>query len=285
MDKKEALDALYEYHKEDKEAQNVFKQALSHSFWDIKLLGIEYLNDSILDLSIDLKNKMLELAQTDPYSYVRGDALDHLYEYYGKDDDLVGVQESAIKDSSYYVLTTGLHNLLRMDEEKGRKYANEFAEEAKSEVLTTIADFYSTNGNKTDNSFFVSTLKKINTDDRWEIIDYYVSYLLDQQNDSLIKISLPVLETITREESSWYNRYSGFLGLQDYQRDLLFGIGGGLAGGLMATYLGRAGFRADVYEKRPDLRSTKRAMAMPPGAGRKSPRSSLMCALGTKTVK
>lgn len=34
-------------------------------------------------------------------------------------------------------------------------------------------------------------------------------------------------------------------------------MGGGLAGGLMATYLGRAGYRADVYEKRPDLRNTE----------------------------
>ena len=217
MDKKEALDALNKDYTYDEEANIVFLKALSHPFWNIRLLGIEYLNDTVLDASKDLKGIMTNLAKNDTKSQVRGDALDHLFNFYKDDPTIVQVQEDAINDSSYYVLTTGLLNLLLLNEDKGRAYAIKFEKEASSDILLVLSDFYSDNGTAEDHSFFPSSLTNIDHYYKWQFIDNYCAYLLEQKNDSLIELSLPLLGNFAQNESDWYDRLTGLVALKELQ--------------------------------------------------------------------
>ncbi|NQY68078.1 MAG: hypothetical protein HRT72_10220 [Flavobacteriales bacterium] len=217
IDRLESIKDLYKSYQDDEVSQKVFVDALDDSFWKIKLKALTYVNDSLSVSKISLKEKVIQMAQHDSESYVRVYALNHLADYYKGDADISAMQEQALNDSSFYVNKTGLINILNEDEKKGRSLAKRFEKEGNSEVLIGLSNFYSENGTIEDNEFFISTMKSIDTYSREYLIGNYALYLTGIKNDSVVKLAIPILESISREDNLDDNRLASLLALKDLE--------------------------------------------------------------------
>ena len=95
----------------DKNAQAILKAALKDSFYVIRARAIQSYNPTALDEAIE--NTFVQLANTDPSSEVREQAIDALSGTYN--EDYIDLFTSLTKDSSYVVSGAALDALEKID--------------------------------------------------------------------------------------------------------------------------------------------------------------------------
>ncbi|NQY11848.1 MAG: M1 family metallopeptidase [Flavobacteriales bacterium] len=217
VDKKEAFDGLLESYEKDIEAQAVFKKALNDPFYAIRIWGLEYLNDSILNYPEDLKNRLIDLANNEEKSEARVAALAHLNSFYDDKSMLIPIYEKAINDSSYAVINHGLEYLYGIDQELGRKHTAKFEGKNNQEIHPLIAKLYSENGMVTDNAFYIAAINSNGGYYKRMILSSYTNYLINQKNDSLIALGLPILKTNATDPDIANLRYTALAGLKKLQ--------------------------------------------------------------------
>jgi aminopeptidase N len=187
--------------------------ALKDRFWKIRISGIEKASNLLSTDKDAIKEIMLNLANSDPKSLVRAEALEFLTKHY-KDASLEPVFLKALKDSSYSVQAKGLRGLVAVNPVEGNKVAKSFESEKNLSLLLVVASIYAEGGKEENNEFFLKIAPRVKSFSNITFLSHYVRFLEKCSDETVLK-SLPVFERVAKGENSKWVKYFGQKGVND----------------------------------------------------------------------
>ncbi|MEQ9063309.1 MAG: M1 family metallopeptidase [Vicingaceae bacterium] len=206
IDRNEALIAIRESWEEDVKA--CFREAMHNKFWVSRALGLEYFEDYLEDNEDpSLMSDLMILAESDPKTFVRSRAVELLSLHYN-DQSLLPVYRAGLKDSSYDVLTSSFMALHKQDEQEGMKVAQELENLRDDHLVLPLAEFYSLNGDRSKQSYFIEGFDKVSSYGLYQLMTYYGDFLKNQESSLTIE-GVPVLKKYTLNNDIWWMRMAG----------------------------------------------------------------------------
>jgi aminopeptidase N len=149
LDRTEAISKLAEQAK-DSVAAVVIIEALNDKFWSLRIDALDALKDIQEGHEKEIKDKLVILAQKDEKSTVRALAIEYLSAHY-KDADLETLYKNALNDKSYYVLSSSLSAIGKLNPAEALITAKQFENEKNNDVLFAVASLYANNGSDENN--------------------------------------------------------------------------------------------------------------------------------------
>lgn len=216
LDRFDAL-SFFVNHPEEKRASDVLLKALDDPYWNIRLNAVKYSESFLKKNEESFKKKIIQIAKTDKKSAVRGQALEALKNYYNE-SFMIALLDSALLDSSYYVISQGLSGLIAADKVKALATAKKLENETNFSVAMAIADIYAQHGSNRDHEFFQNKFKKLSGREKAGMIEYYTTFLKNQDLNET-RNAIPVIREISINGQEWWLRYtaiSGLIELKDF---------------------------------------------------------------------
>lgn len=169
------------------ESREMILKAMNDPFWGIREIAIEGADVLFEEAHPKLKETLINLAEKDKKSAVRSLAIEYLAELYGNDADVKQTVGNALKDSSYYVMSSALYALGEFNTAEDLNKIKTYEGEKNTEILATIADIYAEYGSMSNKSFFVNTLKRsdISEDSKIGVMYSYTKFLAKQPVDRI----------------------------------------------------------------------------------------------------
>lgn len=136
------------------EAVQMVLDALDDPFWDIRLTALE--KTALLqaaDKAIAIE-KIKKLAQNDPSSAVRSNAISILSTALSETEATPIMEHAVQSDSSYMVIANALNQLSKMNPQLAMKLAKSLENERSSSMMTGIATLYARHGKSEQFAFF-----------------------------------------------------------------------------------------------------------------------------------
>jgi aminopeptidase N len=214
LDRLEAIKACA--NSTDDKAIAVIIDAMGDKYWNLRETAMKNLKKAIKKRKSDIKTKLIDLAQNDPKSDVRAEAVKQLSKYFDEDKDLISVYQKAIKDESYQVLSQGMKSLSQLDPKEGLILARSMKSEKNSSVKSAVAEILVETGTEEDHDYFTQTLKDLGGYESFTFLPLYGEYL-KKQSDSEIEKGLKVFEEFARSKGAWYDRYMGLQMLSNFE--------------------------------------------------------------------
>ena len=152
-DRMEALQFLVQ--SESEEMLPAFNSGLSDPFWLVRAVSVSYADFEETPIIETIRG----IAKSDPHSVVRREAMNNLSEW--EDDEALAIARYVLEnDSVYSVLASALSMLAANDAEAALAYARKWEQTDSEDLLTIIADIYSTKDDPAYLPFFERRLTK-----------------------------------------------------------------------------------------------------------------------------
>lgn len=208
LDRYEALSKLIEK-SSDSIAAKVIIKALNDTFWNLRLDAIDGLKNIQAGHEKEIKEKLVGLAKNDEKSIVRALAIEHLYANY-KDADLEELYKNGLKDKSYYVFSSALSAIAKINPKEAMVIAKPYEEEKNIDVLYAIAELYSVNGTDEQNDFFLKSATKFTGFSLIGYVSQYAAFLKKDKKDETVNAGVEVLAGIAKDASiaKWVSYYA-----------------------------------------------------------------------------
>lgn len=204
-------EALAELNKKAKDSVStaIIISALSDKFWSLRNDAITMLKDIQQGNEMVIKEKLVNIARTDPKSIVRASSIYYLSDNF-KDADLQALYKSGLNDKSYSVMGASLTGIAKADPKEGMKLAKQFENEKSVEVLYAVSELYSQYGSDENNDFFIKSEEKYAGFDKIGFITQYSSFLKIVKKDETVNTGVILLERIAKDEniSKWVAYYA-----------------------------------------------------------------------------
>ena len=207
LDKKEAFDQLGK--SKDPAAIDAILKNMQHSFWNIKYMAISKLENATTTNPEKVKNLLFSLAIKDAHPKVRAAAIKALAKYYPYNDDINELFKTALKDSSFKVISEVLKAVVAKNSERGLDLAKRFEKEENATINQTVAAVYADYGDENQHRFFLNTVNELTGFNKYGFLQHYLSYVI-RQNNKIIDEALVVFEQVARNGSPWYLKLSGY---------------------------------------------------------------------------
>lgn len=206
LDKVEALKGLKTSTNPD--VVEAMLNALENEYWGTRKVALAALNNkSVADTSL-YKNRLITLAQKDPKSAVRAEAITALSKNFSGDPSVRSVIEGAMDDRSYLVLGSALNAIANYDNERALTLAKKAEDGAQGGLVSSIASLYSKNGGPEQMDFFINSYDNISDpNDKYVYVQIFGKYLMNQDLATQLK-SLTFLKCISVDEDAWWMRLS-----------------------------------------------------------------------------
>ncbi len=208
LDRAEALSKLAEK-AQDSLATAVILKALNDKFWSIRMDAMEALKNVPAGHEKEIKEKLLNIAKNDSKSIARALALEFLSANY-KDADLEEVYRNGLKDKSYYVFSSSLSSIGKINPKEAMLIAKPYEGEKNIDVLYAISDLYAVNGSDEQNEFFVKSMNKFTGFSLIGYISQYTGFLKKDKKDETVNAGVELLAGIARDPSTikWVAYYA-----------------------------------------------------------------------------
>jgi aminopeptidase N len=172
MDRHEAVDAAAA-HQQEKAGQKILIAALHDKYYRLRLRAI-----SMLDMSIDaIHNAALpilaSLAQTDPNTLVRAEAITKLGMLKASGNMDIFVQ--ALKNPSYAIEGAALDAISKLDPDKALKLAKGLEPDSKDALSEAIVRIYAVNGNDAEWPYVYQAFKNAGIQMKFDLAQIFVS--------------------------------------------------------------------------------------------------------------
>ncbi|MFB0924847.1 MAG: hypothetical protein QMB65_06145, partial [Vicingaceae bacterium] len=191
-------------------------KALNDKYPYLRRKAISSIKKALKNDSANIKNILLDLAKNDPQSKVRGNALIALSTYF-KDDEIVKETiVNGVSEESYYVIASSLEGLSAVSYKDALKFAQSFESEENNDIKVAIAGIYAEHGGKDQNAFFLKSIKEASGFGKYGLVSNY-SKFLKKQDGEIIKEALPTLESVAKNEKTWWVRLTGINALADIE--------------------------------------------------------------------
>ena len=185
----------------DSLAAEVIIAALNDKFWGLRLDAIDALKDIQGGHEKQIKEKLIVLAQKDEKSLVRAIAVEYLSAHY-KDKDLLDLYKGGLSDKSYYVLSSSLGALAKLNPDEGMKVVKQYETEKNTDVLFAVAAIYGSYGSDENNDFFVKNASKFTGFSMIGFASEYGSFLKRVKKDETVNSGVLLLAGIATDPST-----------------------------------------------------------------------------------
>ncbi|MBA3647361.1 MAG: M1 family peptidase [Chitinophagales bacterium] len=184
----------------------VIQHALNDKSWDIRTTAVERVKMKYMTSST--KNKLLEMAASDPKSLVRAAALEQMMLW--NDNTTLPYFEKAISDSSYEVIGVALEALSKMDLDKALQFASTVENENEDAIQAAVANLYAMEGGSEKNNYFISAISNRTGFQKYAMLAQYGQFLGRMtQQPAVLDSGLNVLYAVaTSASGAWWNRYA-----------------------------------------------------------------------------
>ncbi len=200
----------------DDAAIAVIIDAMGDKYWNLRETAMKNLKKAIKKRKPEIKTKLVDLAQKDPKSDVRAEAVKQLSKHFEDDKDLLTVYQNAIKDESYQVMAQGMKSLAKLDGDEGLKLARSMKSEKNGSIKSAVAEILVEYGTEEDHAYFTESIKNLGNYESFSFLPLYGEYL-KKQSDSEIEKGVKVFEEFARSKGAWYDRFMGLQMLSNIQ--------------------------------------------------------------------
>jgi aminopeptidase N len=214
MDRLEAIKACAG--STDDAAIAVIIDAMGDKYWNLRETAMKSLKKAIKKRKPEIKTKLTDLAQKDPKSDVRAEAVKQLSKHFEEDKDLITVYQNAIKDESYQVMAQGMKSLAKLDGDEGLKLARSMKSEKNGSIKSAVAEILVEFGTEEDHAYFTEAIKNLGNYESFSFLPLYGEYL-KKQSDADIEKGIKVFEEFARSKGAWYDRFMGLQMLSNIQ--------------------------------------------------------------------
>lgn len=197
LDRYEAVETVSQYQSESPDYLGVVAAALNDKHWSIRQFALDTL---LLDAntSQDIKNKIMDMAQHDPKSYVRASAIGRLKDITGI--DAWSIYNNALNDSSYAVMSAGLSAIYNNDPKKGLETARSLRNINNDNLEGTVMNIIGNEGDAVDNDYFISKFQTATGFDAYFVMLYYEPFLQRMTDSYVINKGVDELKKIAMDE-------------------------------------------------------------------------------------
>lgn len=192
----------------DDAAIGVIVDALGDKYWNLRETAMKNMKKAIKKRKEDIRTKLISLAQNDPKSDVRAEAIKQLTKYFEDDKDLISIYKKAIEDQSYEVMAQAMKSYAKVDGQEGLKLARSMKSEKNNAIKTAVGEILAQNGNAEDHSYFMDAIKDLGSYESFTFLPLYGEYLKNQSDDEIEK-GLKIFEDFARNKEAWYDRFMG----------------------------------------------------------------------------
>jgi aminopeptidase N len=200
----------------DDAAIGVIIDAMGDKYWNLRETAMKNLKKAIKKRKPEIKTKLTDLAQKDPKSDVRAEAVKQLSKYFEEDKDLLSVYQNAIKDESYQVMAQGMKSLAKLDNDEGLKLARSMKSEKNGSIKSAVAEILVEYGTEDDHAYFIEAIKNLGNYESFSFLPLYGEYL-KKQSDAEIEKGIKIFEEFARSKGAWYDRFMGLQMLSNIQ--------------------------------------------------------------------
>ncbi|MGB8375518.1 MAG: M1 family metallopeptidase [Salegentibacter sp.] len=175
-------------HQDDEKARKFLFRTLQDPYQGIRQLSLSQLdlqNKAMLKGASPILKKM---AQNDKDARVRTAALNALAGL--QDKSFHSLFLSSLKDRSYAVEAAALKGLSGLDTEEGYQQALGFKKDNLSSLTSELAQIFAARGADSEKDFFQSSFAKASIFGSLGLLDSYVTWLENVQNEELVKSSV-----------------------------------------------------------------------------------------------
>lgn len=157
---------------------DLLEEAMSDAHWTIRNYALQQLDTA--SIAGPIIEKVRFLAENDPHSVVRMNALDLLTEW--RDAESVAIVQRLLKkEQSYPVLTAGLFLLMEVDFPKALEAAEQFQDEENLYLLEAVEIILSESGDAKYLPFFEKNLARFDGFGALAFVDSYENLLLKSE--------------------------------------------------------------------------------------------------------
>ena len=191
MDRHEAIDAATN-HQDTKTGQKILLAALKDKYYRIKLKAIMALdmdNDAIHNAALPI---LASLAQTDPNTLVREEAISKLGQL--KASGNMNLFEQAMSNPSYAVEGAALNAIGKLDKAKAIEQAKKIEGDSRGELAETIVKLYTPNTTDAEWPFVYKTFKNGGLQIQFNLSQNFVSAVAHVPNPQYAQQGIEVLK-------------------------------------------------------------------------------------------
>lgn len=214
---KDRKEAILEAGKSSKdEAVTVIMAALNDPFYALRNKAMDNIDFAIEKDRSKVLSRLYTIAEKDEKSASRAKAITTLLEYEEDEDKLLDLLQSALKDSSFLVISEALNGMYKIKPERALERAKDLEDAESSDIIVTIATIYSENPKESYNEFFQKALDKINGFSKMGLISAYSTYLEDMPIP-MVKKGLPAFENMAQNGGAWYFKMFGYQAMMNLE--------------------------------------------------------------------
>jgi len=214
MDRFEALAYFAQNQGSEATATDGIVKALDDKYWSLRRDAVD-----ALDLSDQMlprvKDKLTQMAQRDPRSLVRAQALTKLSSL--KDSSMLSLFTNALKDSSYAVVATGLSGVYELAPTKALPEAKKLMNEKSSTVAGAVMYVLTESGDSTLHPYFVQHIQSASSGDKFSAVMTYGKYLSTLSFNNT-RQHLNELYDLAANDPQWFIRYAAVSALYDVRQ-------------------------------------------------------------------
>ena len=204
------------------EVIEVFYEALDDSFWANRQVAVAAFEGYPGESQPTLMSKIKEIAESDPKSVVRADAITTLSSF-ENGDQYQTIYQSALADSSYAVAGAGLSAFLQGEHPDRDEFAAKFEQEDNIQLVIPVADYYALNHVPNKYQWFIDRLEGSRGELLYYLVNYFGQYAVNSDPEEKMAAA-KYLEQMALSHDTYYIRYAAFQAL--YLLDGVEGIEG-----------------------------------------------------------
>ncbi|MDI1355355.1 MAG: M1 family metallopeptidase [bacterium] len=172
-DRLEALKGLEENFADPAVRPLFVTAATQDKFFQLRNFAIGRLEKEAKDGDLELKTIMISIYNDEKKTVTRAKALHVVNKRFGKDADIVALNEKALKEPSYAICSEAFETIARQDPQKGMIVAKQFENESGKEILFPVAALYATHGGDDQALFFHQALNNVSGFELMSFCAYY----------------------------------------------------------------------------------------------------------------
>jgi aminopeptidase N len=178
MDRFEAMSVITKDYKAGTPEGEVMMSAFDDPHWNIRTMAIKNCNTLIGVDRDGIRNKLMQLAKTDPKPSVRADALAKLTEQYAQEPGVDELMRGAVADKSYRVMETAVTHLLEHSREDALKLVAGLENEKNENIRNMISGFYVKYGSDVQFAFMTDAMNSSTGFGKYTAVQTYGKFLL-----------------------------------------------------------------------------------------------------------
>lgn len=201
LDRYEAFKFLADSDATTESTAKLIATALDDKYWNIRNLALNSISEIAKNNPAKIKEKLISLAQKDPKSTVRENALRALGKYYPY-EEMKPIFEKALTDESYDVEGAALNIIYLKEPNYAAVLAPTLEKDTGSGVYTALSEVYK--GNSNSYPFFKRALKFAKGGDKIEVVRNFQFYLSNKSDPEEIESGFILLvENRKSTNSRW----------------------------------------------------------------------------------